>query len=188
MRPLVRKTGWALILLMTPAIANANAGVPMLAFAWPVMWIGLVPIILVEVLIGYKLKGYDLRNLIKALVSANLLSTFVGVPLSWLALLAIEMLVLYSAGQVDVPESLQFLFYPFMMAWLGPTENPWHVYFAFLGLAVVFCLVSIWVEARIVQYYIAESTYKVHFRWLGVANLVSYILLSGGTGLYLLAQ
>ncbi len=42
----------ALLLLLAPALASANAGYPMIVVIWPASFLLLIPIILIEALIG----------------------------------------------------------------------------------------------------------------------------------------
>jgi hypothetical protein len=70
-------------MLVTPYVAFANAGVPMLALAWPAQWLALIPIVLLECAVSSQSIQVPFRQLIWPVGKANLVSTLVGIPLAW---------------------------------------------------------------------------------------------------------
>ena len=75
----------------------------MLALAWPAQWLALIPIILVESEIFRRALQLPFRSLIKPIGKANLVSTLVGIPLAWLAMLLLEFAIGY-AGFAMMPK------------------------------------------------------------------------------------
>lgn len=138
--------------LPLPVAAWANAGVPMLALAWPLQWLALAPIIVIEALVLAKFLGASLRLVVWPVAKANLISTLVGVPVAWAAMLLLEFLIaggIVRALPTAITEapSFQYVLLPFAAAWVGGS-SPWEVYAAFVVLAVPFCLVSVYIERR----------------------------------------
>lgn len=170
-----------LSLLMVPAIAHANMGVPMLALAWPAQWLALIPIVLVECEIVRRRLSLPFRRVLWPISKANLLSTLLGVPVAWLLMLL--PLTITGLGlslvpsDVTIPRLAQVLIFPLTAAWIGGS-SPWEVYLAFVVLTVPFCLASIYIEARILRRcFPALDRSTVHAGCV-VANIWSYVLLS----------
>ena len=61
----------------------ANAGVPMIFVQWPLMGYALVPIIVVELLVFRRVLHLGYKPALLGSALANILSTVVGVPISW---------------------------------------------------------------------------------------------------------
>src|SRR2546422_1959464 len=72
----------ALILLLAPP-AFANVGVPILSLVWPVAWLLLLVIIPIEASVAQRVLGTDPARSIELAVRANLVSTALGIPLTW---------------------------------------------------------------------------------------------------------
>ena len=111
----------------------ANIGVPMIFIHWPLMVCALVPVIIVEAWVIRRRLSLSVGEVWVGVGKANLLSTFVGVPLAWLAMLALEYAVLLPVGlaaekwewELDGPlwQALAFLF---SVAWLAPADEYLH--------------------------------------------------------------
>lgn len=78
----------AFLLLVSPALANA--GIPMLALAWPAHWIAFLPVVLIETAVVAAASRSPYLSKLWPVVQANLLSTLVGVPVAWLAMLVVQ--------------------------------------------------------------------------------------------------
>ena len=171
----------AAIGLLVASPAWANAGIPMLFLAWPAQWIAFVPVVLIETaLVAAALRAPYLQQL-WPVVKANLLSTLIGVPLAWLAMLALE------AGVAGVafgllPESatsaawVQVVLFPFMSAWIGGSTL-WEFEVAFLVLAVPFCVVSVFIEHRFLRRLVPHAQAASLRRALWRGNVLTYVLL-----------
>ena len=77
--------------VLAPAAARANAGLPMLVLALPLMTGALLPVVAVEAWVLAPALGLGLRVAARLSLVANLVSTFVGVPLTWLGLMVLQM-------------------------------------------------------------------------------------------------
>ena len=154
----------------------------MLALAWPAQWFALIPIILVESEVFRRTLHLPFRSLIKPIGKANLVSTFVGIPLAWLGMLLLEFAVGYVGfvllpKETEVPTYLQYVFFPFTAAWVA-ADSQWQIYFAFIILAVPFCVVSIIIEERVLRRSLAGHSVSVIRETTRRANILSYIMLS----------
>ena len=149
----------------------------MLVLAWPAFWIALAPVIFFEAFLGHRGFGISWPQALKVASIGNLWSTFAGVPVVWIALLAVEMIVGLSASGLGADRSWNYILFPFMIAWLGPTENPWIAYLAFALLAIPFCWASIWIEAKVARKYLPELAPERVRSWMVRANVWSYILI-----------
>src|SRR5437899_357804 len=80
------------LLLLLASPAHADAGVPMLLVIWPASWVLLLLIIPLEAAVGVRAPGGSFRHRLKMAAAANLVSTVVGIPLTWGVLVALQML------------------------------------------------------------------------------------------------
>jgi hypothetical protein len=143
----------ALFCCASPALANA--GTPMLALAWPAYWIALLPMIAVQAMVLRRLLEIDWPRALKVSTFGNLWSTFLGVPIVWFMLLAVELLAGVVMGALHASRTWDYILFPLMAAWLGPTQNAWVVYAAFAVLAIPFCAVAILIEGRVASVVLA---------------------------------
>lgn len=174
----------AALLTCWPGLASANAGVPMLALVWPAQWIGLLPIVLVEAAVFQVAGNVPWRRSVWPIAKANLLSTLVGIPLAWLALLVLQFTVsgvVISAVPADISGStiIRYLLFPLLAAW-APAGSSWEIYAAFLILAIPFCVVSIQVEGRCLRNSFLGHDRRRLFAITRAANMTSYMLLCLG--------
>ena len=127
-------------MLVTPCIAFANAGVPMLALAWPAQWLALIPIVLLECAVSSQSIQVPFRQLIWPVGKANLVSTLVGIPLAWAVMLVPLFGVVLGLSlmpeTVVMPTYLEYILLPLTAAWVGG-ESIWQIYFAFVILTVL---------------------------------------------------
>ena len=79
-----------LVLFVFSDKAIANAGLPMLAVVWPLSIFAFIPVVAIESLVLYHGLKIQWCNAITQVVKANILSTIIGVPLAWLASVALE--------------------------------------------------------------------------------------------------
>jgi hypothetical protein len=169
----------AAILLLTSSPSSADAGVPMLALAWPAQWLGLIPIVMIESEIIRRALGISFRQVLMPVVKANLLSTFVGVPLAWFAMLCLEFVVgsgfSLVSKNMEVPKYVYYALFPFMAAWVG--GNWWQVLIAFEILLVPFCFVSIFFEERVLRRAFPDHPASTIHAFTRRANVFSYGLL-----------
>src|SRR5437868_2498946 len=92
MKPRIRTTALGITaLLACPAWAHADAGVPMLALMAVPIWASLLVIIPLEAFLAKRRVGTDWGTSLKMSAIANLVSTVVGVPVTWVLLVLVQL-------------------------------------------------------------------------------------------------
>lgn len=180
--PLSRLLLWSVAWgLFFPAQAQANAGVPMVFLTLPGMVLALVPVVLVEMRVIIKGLGLAPRVAFKVAAWSNVLTTFVGVPLTWAILLVLEGVTGGDrAYGINTPLK-KLLAVTWQAPWLIPYEADHNLYWmvpaAMMWLLVPTFFMSWWLEylaaARMLPGTDRPRLKSVMFR----ANLVSYALL-----------
>jgi hypothetical protein len=178
----------AAALFASPSAAHADAGLPMLPLAYPVILVFLAPVIAIESLyIRFRL-GTGWRNTLVATSKANVITLLLGFPLAWLLYLVFE-LVFFGAltatgvqrhlGSVGNTRIGNMLTVALSAAWMGPgIAGRWVVLLAFVVLLVPSFLVSGYVESALLGRrgwltYKGRSTIAI---WQ--ANIFSYVFLA----------
>jgi hypothetical protein len=132
---------------------NADMGVPMLFLTLPGMIVALLPIVVIEAIVLARNFKASIASMIKASVLANVASTFAGLPITWLALVALQIL---SGGSQDyglASPAHKLLAVTWQAPWLIPYENDlyWMVPAASLALMIPFFFASVYVEATVIR-------------------------------------
>jgi hypothetical protein len=134
----------------------------MLAVIWPASWILFVPIVIVEAAFIRRLFTVSWKRSLAVSSAANALSTLVGIPLAWLALVFVQMVVLGSAGGTAhglVGLGHKLLAVTFQAPWLIPYESDldWMVPAASIVLLGPFFVVSVYTERWVVSRMLSAS-------------------------------
>lgn len=182
----------ALAYLLFSSPAYANAGLPMIVIMWPIFWLALLPIILIEAFaMKAQLQGITFTNLLKAVTAANLISTLVGIPFVWGTMVAIELMVPGGGSPYDSlgPFWQYFLGVTLQAAWLIPYEDQfyWMIPTAFMVLLVP-CFYMSYMSERIVNLsmlegkgaeneYIGKATFKANCYSYGFLLLLGLLSL-----------
>lgn len=168
------------ILLCMPSVASANAGVPMIFLAMPVLGFSIIPIIIIEAIFLSKKLELAIPSAFKTTTISNLVSTIVGIPLTWLFLVLIQMLA-GGGGAYGLDATLgKVLSVTLQAAWLIPYESDlhWMIPVAGLVLLVPFFFASWWSE-----YFVSKKILKDHSPQkvkvvVRNANIITYALLA----------
>ncbi len=168
------------ILLCIPGSAAANAGVPMIFLAMPALGLSIIPIILIEAIFLREKLELDIPQSLKITTISNLVSTIIGIPLTWLLLVLLQML---SGGGKSFGLATtigKVLSVTLQAAWLIPYESDLHWMIPVAGTVLLFpfFFVSWWSE-----YLVSKKMLKDHPKQkvkLAVrnANIITYILLA----------
>ena len=158
----------------------ANAGVPMIFLVMPAFALSIVPIIAIEAIYLSNKLELPISSSIKTTTISNLISTVVGVPLTWLLLLLIQILA-GGGGAFGLDTTMgKVLSVTFQAAWLIPYESDlyWMIPTAGVLLLIPFFFVSWWSE-----YYVSMKLLKQqHSQRLKItvrnANIITYALLA----------
>lgn len=167
------------VLSLTPQVAFANAGVPMIFLVMPAFAIAIVPIVIIEsVYLAKKLKISG-RVAGKTATISNLVSTLVGIPLTWILLVVIQLLTGgdKAYGLISILDKI--LAVTWQAPWLIPYESDlhWMVPVAGLVLLVPFFFVSWWSEYLVSKKLLKETEAVTTNRAVRNANLITYGLL-----------
>ncbi|HTX20791.1 MAG TPA: hypothetical protein VMD27_02865 [Candidatus Aquilonibacter sp.] len=166
----------------------ADIGIPMIFIQWPLMICALIPVIVVEALLIRRWVPLSFRDAFIGTTKANLVSTFAGFPLAWLAMFAIEMGIMLPLGLAAEKWHWQHLFEsPFFevvsffigMAWLAPSDQAayWLVPLAAGLLLIPSFYVSVWLERFICRRAWPSSDAAAVRLGVFRANLASYVVL-----------
>jgi hypothetical protein len=155
----------------------ADIGLPMIAVYLPLAWLALVPIILIEAWYGTWKYKLPFQRAVSAQTTANCLSTLIGIPITWLALVLIQMPV-FELGSHVVPERVVSALSPIWGAtWLGPEPSNWLIVIAIAVLTIVFYLMSVAIEGIAVRRFFRDTERKTIRNWMLQANAISYTFL-----------
>ena len=170
-------------LFMTSGQAFADAGVPMLALMWPISWLLLVPIIVVEAAVAHDLLGLASRRALFVSAVANAVSTLLGIPITWLLLVALEMLFTGGGSAYGLHTTTQkIVAFTVQAPWLIPYEGSlhWLVPAAALVLCVPFFFASVYAERFVVRRLASDAAGSAVVRWSWRANLITYGVVIAG--------
>ncbi|WP_292931697.1 hypothetical protein [Noviherbaspirillum sp.] len=171
-----------LVLLAFPTVALANAGLPMLVIVWPMSVPAFIPVVAIESWVVRRALNISWRVAITQMMKGNLFSTLVGIPLAWVASVAVEFFLAFLVMNVTDSKS-----YPphgvgkvggviFSAPWLGPFEGSnWIIPLAMIVLLVPFFFASFWTEAWYVGPNLCPEAPERARRAIWNANVVSYI-------------
>jgi hypothetical protein len=179
----------ALCFLLIPTLAYADAGIPMLPVTYPVMLLGLLPVVLVEtIFLLWKLKTNWWRTLWPIAI-ANLLTMLFGFPLVWFIYVCFEFAFFTVLDKTKLIDHIHLqnhmverIFGVILSAgWLGPVEHGepyWPIYLAFIVLLIPSYFFSAFLEARLISHEGWITSGSDLRRPIWQANLVSYCLLA----------
>ena len=177
-RVLLWVAAWALCF---PGPAQANAGVPMIFLTLPGMALALVPVMFLEMRVLAKGLGLTLRVAFRVSAWANLLTTVVGVPLTWAILTVLEGVT--GGGRaygIDTPAK-KLLAVTWQAPWLIPYEADHNLYWmvpaAMMWLLVPTFFMSWWLEYLTAARMLRDADRARLKATMFKANLLSYALL-----------
>ncbi len=157
-------------------ILLADAGIPMLAVVWPVMWMVFLPVVVIESLIAIKSLELRFRRALLVTAAANAISTLVGIPVTWFVLVFVD-IAMGGGGShpIDTPMHAAIAVCK-EAAWLCPYENDldWMIPAAAIVLCVPFYFVSVWIEYFVVRRMVANDFRQIR-RFCWWANFWSYL-------------
>lgn len=132
--------------------ARADVGVPMLFVTFPAMVLALIPVVLVESFALGRLLKRNIASQLASAVTANIVSTILGIPMTWIALVFLQWATGGSTAHGLTGPLHMFLAVTWQAPWLIPYEDQlyWMIPAASLFLLVPFFFVSYFIEAPIV--------------------------------------
>ena len=169
-----------LVVCLTPTFAFANAGVPMIFLTIPGMTVALLPIISLEASILSRRLDLKYSEACKVSGLANLASTYVGIPVTWAVLLALQLwLPAASDYGIDTPWR-KFLAVTTEAPWLTTYEHDlyWMIPAAMLVLLVPFYFASVLCETWVARWMLRSADRAEVKGAIVAANTCSYLFLA----------
>lgn len=151
----------------------------MLVVVWPVAWALLIPIIALEALVALPILRVGYKTALKAVAKANVASTLVGVPVTWLILVVFQLCLGGGSAWGDDTKSEKILAVTLQAPWLIPYEHDfgWMIPSAASVLCIPFFFMSVWVENRVASRYFCGDERPMVLRWAWLGNAASYCLI-----------
>ena len=175
----IRGFGLIVFACIAPHLAYANAGLPMLAITLPALIIGLLPVIFIESLVLKKVLVRGFKDVFRVAFLSNIISTFVGVPITWAGLALFQMAT--GAGRAFGLETLadKFLAVSWQAPWLLPYEGQIHW---MIPASTMFLLIPFFFASWFIEYMIAKRMFKglaknIISQAIFKANIVSYVFM-----------
>lgn len=153
----------------------ANIGLPMLIVYWPALLIGILPIVWIETAWISKCTRLGWKKIVVTVLSANLLTSVLGVPLTWVLLAGLQMIT--GGGSF-------FGFFPLEVTWQAPWLMPddenlfWKIPIAACVLSVPFWASSAWIESAFIRWVLRGYSLSGLNTIVWMANTLSYALLT----------
>ncbi len=167
-------------LAIFPGLAQANAGVPMIFLVMPAMALSIIPIIVIEAIYISKKLGLSNKVSARTVTISNLASMTVGIPVSWIFLVLIQMTTGGGSAYGLNNALTKVLAVTWQAPWLIPYESDlhWMVPVAGLVLLIPFFFVSWWSEYFVSKKLIKSVEDKIIKIAVRNANLITYGLLT----------
>lgn len=149
----------ATVMFLCPLAANADAGIPMLPIAYPIVLIFLLPVVVIEAIYLQTTLRAGWWRTFKATSIVNAITLVLGYPLAWLASLLIEFILVLvvvlmeKAGLAHVFGDRIYWLSILSPAWLGAVDSLWPILAAFAVLLIPAFLLSGYVEGLMLERY-----------------------------------
>jgi hypothetical protein len=165
-------------------------GVPMLALVWPASWLLLIPVVFLEAWVATRVLAVQYREGVRLATAANLFSTILGIPVTWVILLVLGGLLGPALGTDPHGQMARAAASVLSCPWVFPDDpdrgwQGWMVIVAAMILCMPFCLMSVAVEASVVRKGVSLALLPGVRRWAWQANLLSYGLIEVWLGVLL---
>jgi hypothetical protein len=152
----------------------------MIFLVMPAYGLSIIPIILIESIYLSKKLEIKASRAAKTATISNLISTIIGIPLTWLLLVLIQMLA-GGGGSFGLDTTLgKVLSVTLQAAWLIPYESDlhWMIPVAGLVLLVPFFFVSWWSEYFVSKKILKKNSAQKVKLEVRNANIITYALLA----------
>ncbi|MDP2211426.1 MAG: hypothetical protein Q8J63_06805 [Candidatus Aquicultor sp.] len=111
-------------LLAVPSTAHADMGLPMIIIAWPGMGVMLIPVVALEVFVLMRLFGTPVGRTVEVAATSNIVSTVVGIPVTWVILGVFQSITMGGRGGPSVETLVgKCLAVTWQAPWLMPHES-----------------------------------------------------------------
>lgn len=133
---------------------------------------------------------FGCKQAIKISILANLVSTFLGISIAWLAMLGVEYATTQGGPGGTDTVVRKFRAAVLQSAWLTPCDNDlyWMVPTAAAVLCVLFFLISVWSEYLAAKMILGNERRRDASSWAWKANAVSYGLAAAASLVWLIVS
>ena len=172
---------WLTAAILFAPLANANVGVPMIGITLMGMLIALVPVIAVEAYVLFAKIGTTAWESVGTAGVANVVSTIIGIPITWVALVILQM-ILGGGTAFDIRTTRgKILAVTVQAPWLFPYEDEldWILPAALIVLFVPFFFASWTIEYHIEIWLLNTIPSETIDDAVFLGNFVSYLLMGG---------
>ena len=173
--------------VITPVSAWANAGLPMIVIAMPLMLSALIPIIGIEAYIIKRKLNLSFRDAMVSSATANVISTIIGVPITWGILYLMQISIALMLGGISSGYS-GFTMGAFFQKFLTVIwESPWLLNsrdtYWMIPTAQLILLVPFFFSSWKIEYFVVKRINRqLQLRAINLtcfrANLITYLLLA----------
>ncbi|MEM8757013.1 MAG: hypothetical protein AAGF47_04440 [Planctomycetota bacterium] len=132
----------------------ANAGLPMIVVWVPGLFLAFIPIVLAEATVYRLLHKGEIVRWLARVSAANVASTLLGVPLTWLALVILQMNT-GGGGALPLDTTIDRLIATVLHSpWVVPYQHDLHWLFPAAGLFLTlpFLIVSVMLEHLVIRW------------------------------------
>lgn len=168
-----------LCILFEPS-AFANAGLPMLQVVFPASFLLLFLIVPLEAYVGAKCLKVKFFVALQISFYANIFSTLIGIPITWMVLVGFELLLGGGSGFGESTFSQLFLTATIGSPWLPISIGSprWLIPAAGCSLCIPFFFMSFWFEFLFAKRFADGKHDRVLLKkWFWEANRLSYGLI-----------
>jgi hypothetical protein len=154
-----------LILFFIPIYVFADMAISMMYFGIPLIILGLIPVIIIEIIVFYIRTKFKINRLSISITIANIVTTIIGYPLVCFFLLIFQKIT--DGNQTSI---YSVIVYPrHGSKWLIPS-------------ALIFELILTYFLSTVIEYFIIKNFYnnelkKEIFKSTWIANIFSYLFL-----------
>ncbi|WP_417914485.1 hypothetical protein [Candidatus Electronema sp. JM] len=166
----------AVLCLLFATNALADMGLPMLAVVWPLSWFAFIPIVGAETVIARRIASLSWQQSLVASICANIGSTLIGIPVTWIVLVLFDALATDGGMIGDFNQlSGKILAVTMKEAWLMPIEEDmyWMIPSSILFMLPFFGIASVFIE-RFIFIKIIKCDKSTAIKWSWLANLATY--------------
>jgi hypothetical protein len=166
--------------LLIARAAHANMGLPMLALAFRPMLLLFLPILAIEASVIFRRIDISFSRSFKTVCMTNLASTFIGIPVTWVVLVLLQVITRTARGFPTDTVLTKLFAVTWQAAWLDHSgeELVWMVPSATITLFVFFFfaswLIETWISSRWLLREVDRALVKKATLW---ANIYSYSLM-----------
>lgn len=167
-----------LLISIIPSLGHADMGLPTIVIFMPYMVLAFIPIIIIETIVIVKMLSMAVKRASLAVLLANSLSTFIGIPVAWLLLFLIQIGSNINVSSNSLPDWIFPFYYVLQAPFLVGRQNEPTITLAMLILLIPFFYLSWKIETWIIYKMNVSLDRKRVSTACFRANQITYLLLA----------